>query len=77
MRPEQWRSTLAVGDRVAVSRDIRTDFDDPPSVETFDAVVTYIGRSGVVVTRRDFGGDYDGRDVVAYEDLCEPKGGAP
>ena len=68
--PEQWRTTLAAGDRVAVSRDTRADFDDRPAVETFDAVVTFVGRSGVVVHR---GADGNGdRDVVAYEDLREP-----
>ena len=78
--PEQWRDTLAVGDVVVVSRDTRTDLDDPPAIEAFDATVTFIGRSGVVVTRRDGGGDYDGRDVVAYEDLRDHAtrpGGAP
>lgn len=66
--PEQWRSTLAVGDVVAVSRDTRTDLDAPIAIEAFGATVTFIGRSGVVVTRHDDGE----RDVVAYEDLREP-----
>lgn len=65
--PEEWRASLAAGDVVHVSRDMRADFDDPPNRDVFDAVVTFVGRSGVVVHR---GADGSGeRDVVAYDDL--------
>ena len=65
--PAEWRATLAVGEVVHVSRDLRTDLDDPPNRETFSAVVTFVGVGGVVVRR---GADGSGeRDVVAYDDL--------
>lgn len=65
--PEEWRASLVVGDVVHVSRDMRTDPDDSPNRDVFDAVVTFVGVSGVVVRR---GARGRGRqDVVAYNDL--------
>lgn len=60
-------SGVSVGDVVHVSRDERTSFDDPPDLDVFDAVVTFVGKGGVVVRRGAKGRGR--RDVVAYADL--------
>lgn len=70
--PEEWRAALSVGDVVHVSRDERADFDDPPDLDVFDAVVTFVGISGVVVRRGAKGRGR--RDVVAYADLRPQSG---
>ena len=65
--PAEWRAVLCVGAVVRVSRDMRTDLSDPPDLDVFDALVTFVGVSGVVVRRgADGGGE---RDVVAYDDM--------
>jgi len=69
---DKWRESLSVGDVVHVSRDERTSFDDPPKLDVFDAVVTFVGLGGVVVRRGAKGRGR--RDVVAYADLCKRAG---